>query len=218
MTNFESRGKKPYEDHVQTAKMLGLLGNATLPPGWFETNMSYDPIKLASATSYTIIALLGLQIFLYSKRDKLLRFKNKWSKLFVNNELIQPTVTVAVPSDVNENVGTKNKRFLEHKSLIFGAGQTLVVTGISVAFFLPIAVVRHMARKNLESINSGNGRVWIYIGKVTVPTCYQLVFPLFVILNNDKMRKSLLRDFKENMGWKNILSFSNFVQKNNFFL
>ena len=213
LTHFNYRGKKPNEAQAQIALLLGFRGNDTLPQDWFELNMRNDPIKHASTISYTIIALLGLQIFLYSKIDKILRFKNKWGLTFFNNEI---TTLVTVPPNVAKNVNTDNNKFLEHKSLIFGAGQTLIVTGISLAFFVPIAVVRHIARNNLDSINTRNGRMWVYISKVTLPTCYQLVFPLFIILNNPKMRKSLLRDFKETLFWKNMLSLYNFVQNKYF--
>ena len=192
------------------AQMLGFVGNVTLASGWFETNMRNDPIKLFSTTSYIIIALLGLQIFIYSNMDKLRRFKEKWFK-----KDLAPT-SFTMPANGDTAGQRNNEKFFEGKNLILGAGSTLIVTGISVAFFVPIAVVRYIARNNLDNINIGNGRTWVYISKVTVPTCYQLVFPLFVILNNAKMRKSLLRDFKESSVWKNIFwFFSNFAGKNN---
>ena len=188
--------------------MLGFTGNATLPPGWFESNMRYDPVKLFSLMSYTIIALSSLNIFFYTNMGKLPKLKNKWLSMFSNN--VTSTQVTAPPEDEK---ATDTEKIKKSKSLILGAGQTLIVTGITFALFVPLAAVRYISRHNLEAINSGNGRAWVYISRVAFPTIYQLVFPLFIILKNVKMRQSLFRNFKESFFWKIILNFLNLAKK-----
>ncbi len=55
-----------------------------------------------------------------------------------------------------------------------------------------------------DEINNGSGTFWVYVSKVTMPMCYQMFFPLFLILNNAKMRSSLFRDVKETSIWMKI--------------
>ena len=141
--------------------------------------------------------------------DKLSKLKNKWFNRFSNH--VTTTQVVAPPPD--EEKGTDKEKVIKSKSLILGAGQTLIVTGISFALFVPLAAVRYISRHNLEAINTGNGRAWVYISRVAFPTIYQLVFPLFIILKNVKMRQSLFRNFKDTFFWKIMLNFSNLAKK-----
>ncbi len=191
---FIFRGKTPHQDLHETVRQFGYVGNMTFSSDWFQKNMQSDPVKLFSTTSYIVMIALMLPIVIYSKLEKIPKWKNKFRNC----------CCVFFYSKNNGNETAANDPIFESKNLIFGTGQTLVIILISIAFFVPIAIVRRIAREDLKEINTKNGKLWIYIGRVTVPTCYQLVFPLFLMINNSKMRRSLWRDLKESTIWMKI--------------
>lgn len=60
-----------------------------------------------------------------------------------------------------------------------------------------MVVLRRISREDLDYINFGSGRAWVYVSKIAIPLSYQFLFPLFIIASNRRMRTSLARDFKE---------------------
>ena len=183
-------------------RQFGYLGNVTFSSDWFAKSMQSDPVKLFSTTSYFIMIILTMQTVFYSKLEKIQKLKNKFRNCC--------SFSGAIITGNETNPNLPNVKMLESKDLIFGAGQSLIIVLISIAFFVPVAIVRRIARDDYEGvngvndfkgINSKNGKFWFYVSRVTLPTCYQFVFPLFLIANNSRMRKSLWRDLKESSVW-----------------
>jgi hypothetical protein len=152
--------------------------------------------------------VLTLQIYCYSKQEELLKLKQRFCKIFLNS--VSPFENNNSPEGkLTKTDSEEDNKFWENKSLIFGAGQSLIVILFCMSFSIPLAIVRSISRSDLNAINAGNGRTWVYISKITFPTSYQFLFPLFVIVGNAKMITSLKRDFKESSLWIKLTSIGN---------
>ena len=66
----------------------------------------------------------------------------------------------------------------------------MVVVLLIMLLFLPTVVAKFLARNNIDSINSGTGRILFHLGRITLPVLNYLVLPFVVISGNPKMRQS----------------------------
>ena len=193
------RGKTPSEDIEEMAKSLGLPGNVTLDPNWFQRSMLMDPLKWYFLVSYGVLIIVTLQILTYSNWDKLIVIKQKLGGIIKAGPVLPPaadndnTMSTKYANDERKDEG----KFWERKTKIIGTGQSLILIGIGFTFLVPMAVVRRMSREHIEAINNGIGRFWIYVSKISIPLSYQLLFPLFIIAGNANMRASLIRGIRE---------------------
>ena len=74
------RGKTPSEDIEEMVKSLGLPGNVTLDPNWFQRSMQMDPLKWYFLVSYGVLIIVTLQILTYSNWDKLTIIRQSWER------------------------------------------------------------------------------------------------------------------------------------------
>jgi hypothetical protein len=190
------RGKQPRDIEEEVWLQLGFKGNVSLPQKWSQNNMTSDPIKRLTVALYFVLVILSLIMF-YSKKKKIIRWKRRLRNLIWPNN-VSPTISDE-PTSLSE-------KFTEKKSMIFGAGQMVLVIFLGMLFVFPITFARASARNSYEEINR-SGRVWIYLSKVSMPSFYYLVFPCFIILSNNQLRESLLRNFQESWLWMKVLSF-----------
>ena len=194
-----TRGKLPTEDLEEIAKELALPKNVTLDPSWYLQNMRNDPLKWNFVVSYGVLVIVTLHIIIYSRGEQLSALKQKLTRVF-RTETVSP-----IPPGDEANVGQakegkeakEESKFWGDKSMIVSAGQTLILVSIGLAFTVPIAIVRRISREDLDAINNGAGRMWIYISKISAPFSYQFLYPVFIILGNAKMRSSLARVIRE---------------------
>ena len=91
---------------------------------------------------------------------------------------------------------SSNIKFNETKSLMIGTGQTLVMIVFALTCLLPAWKARTIARKDIKDINSGSGRLMVYVGRMAMQGFVNFVIP-FLFLVNSKMRKTLLREAKD---------------------
>ena len=90
-------------------------------------------------------------------------------------------------------------KFHETKSLILGTGQTLVLIILASVCLIPASWARTIAKNNIQDINSGNGRLMVYAGRIALVTFVNYVFPFLFFFNNTKMRKTLIREAKTDL-------------------
>ena len=92
---------------------------------------------------------------------------------------------------------TTNSRFEESRNFIVGAGGNLILIVLAIVLLFPSHKSKMIASYSMEAINFGNGRLWIYISRISVPLLAYCLFPMIIIANNSKMRASLKREVME---------------------
>ena len=92
---------------------------------------------------------------------------------------------------------TTNTKIFEKKSLLIGAGHITLFALSALCFLLPAFVVKGVSKRNIQVLNTNQGRIWVYLAQISLRFFYLNVFPSIVILGNSKMKRSLLRDIKE---------------------
>jgi len=189
----------PTEDLQTVMKNLALPRNRTLDSTWYLHNMRLDPVKWYGGSSYILMIIVTVQILLYTYKAELIKVKQELVQVCKAN-VVAPA---PIENDANVNLALERRetkseiKFMEKKSMIVSNGQTLILICMGFTFTVPMMVVRKISREQLGTINFGTGKAWVYINRIAVPTSYQLLFPLLIIVSNVKMRKCLLRCIKE---------------------
>jgi hypothetical protein len=101
------------------------------------------------------------------------------------------------------NIGEKYLNYQETKNFVIGAGSTFIAVTMITLFMVPVYMSRMYLREDESAINFGMGRIWTYIGRMTMPVLSFLILPSVIIVNNHKMRTVLIRELEDT-----IVSFS----------
>jgi len=104
---------------------------------------------------------------------------------------------INIPGPATQVPMTTHSRFEESKNFIVGAGGTLVVIALGIVLIFPSHKSKSIASDNMDAINFGEGRLWIYISRISVSLLCYCLLPMVIIANNAKMRATLKREFLE---------------------
>jgi hypothetical protein len=130
--------------------------------------------------------VITLKIFVYSKKEF---FKKLWNK--------KETQTIAIiynkSADIESN---KFDGFLKTKNALIGASGSFAAILLILILLVPSHISKSFAKNNADDINYGQGRVWTYVSRITLPILSYCVLPFVVITVNRKMRKTLVREIK----------------------
>jgi hypothetical protein len=110
---------------------------------------------------------------------------------FANNQVED------VPIETQAQIPESGSKFEQAKSMIFGEGPALVANMLTMGTLVILSVVKDWSTRNFQSANHDSGRIMIFTAKNLLPAIIYFLFPLLVILNNKKMKKSLFKDLKE---------------------
>lgn len=189
----------PTEDLQRVVKKLALPRNRSLDSTWYLHNMRLDPVKWYGGVSYILMIIVTVHILLYTYKTELIKLKQEMVKVCKARAVVPTTGENAINvNPASERRETKSEiMFLEKKSMIVSNGQTLILICMGFAFTVPMMIVRKISREQLGTINYGAGKAWVYMNRIAVPTSYQFLFPLLIIISNVKMRSCLLRGIKE---------------------
>ena len=157
-----------------------------------------DPLEYYSFASLTIIVCCSFQTWCYSHNYNLV----KSYKAIKNAVKCKKIETATLPNSNPEtptiyNPTSTNTKFVEKKSLLIGAGHITLFALSALCFLLPPFVVKGIAKKNIQILNTNRGRIWVYLTQISLRFFYLNVFPSIVILSNSKMKKSIFRDIKD---------------------
>ena len=89
------------------------------------------------------------------------------------------------------------EKISETKSKIIGNGQNLLLVVLCFASLIPMVIGKSLAIQNIDNVNYGICRACLYIGKIFLSVCTTVICPALIIANNSKMRKTIIKEFKE---------------------
>ena len=191
----------PSEDLVEVAKDLGLPRNTTLDSNWYLRGMKQDPLRWYLMVSYGVLITVTLHSLFYTHKADLKAFKEEVVRSIQSKVVMPTTTSMDVSSSSSLEMPTceinTDGKFWEKKSTIVTAGQILVLICMGLTMLIPMSIVRKITMAHFDAINHGAGRNWVYISRVAVPMSHQFLFPLFILINNSRMRSGLVRNIKE---------------------
>jgi len=171
-------GKQPKDNIMDSfLKMKKIMKTDDSPPT-FNSMISTDLMNNFTRTLLIILALIGIQTWIYSKRDF---FKTIRSR--IRQKEISPI------QKVDNMEGAKN--------VILGASGTLAIIAVIILLNAPATKVRSIAKIDPGMMNHGSGRLWNYASRFSLPILNYFLLPIIIIGSNSKMRKTLKREIKD---------------------
>jgi hypothetical protein len=186
-------GKKP---RTMPNYLINKSGNSSIASRQFESGSGTDPAIMFTNILFVVLILSAFQIWWYSHKDFLWR---KIKNVFNLEQICFQSKVGIDGSDSNNKlkITLSEEKFQESKSQIVGTGQTLLLLCLTLSILTSTQIMKTIVKKNIGSINTGPIRTWAYIGRMTLPTFVFIVGPVAILWHNDKMRNSIIRDFKE---------------------
>jgi len=94
---------------------------------------------------------------------------------------------------------SSNYKFEETKNEIVGTKQLVLAGIVCLLLLFPHVYVRSVFKGDAGDLNRGLAKIMYYLGKMTMPLIAFFNVPLAIVLNNGKMRRSLLREVKNQL-------------------
>jgi hypothetical protein len=178
-------GRSPDENIKEAFKYLGLnTNNKTDNYYSFGDLILQDPLGVTSKILLLIQIIMTLCSWIYS--NYIIRPSSS-NNIAINN----------INGPASHAPLTTNSRFEESRNYIVGAGGNLILIVLATVLIFPSHKSKLIASNNMEAINFGNGRLWIYISRISVPLLAYCLLPMVVITNNAQMRATLKRELME---------------------
>jgi hypothetical protein len=178
-------GRSLEENIKETFKYLGLnTNNKTDNYYSFGDLILQDPLGVTSKIFLLIQIIMTLCSWIYSNYITLSSSSDNIEINNINGSVLQFPLTT-------------NTIFEESKNLIIGAGGNLILILLAIVLIYPSHKSKMIASNNMEAINFGDGRLWIYISRISVPLLAYCLLPMVVITNNAQMRATLKRELME---------------------
>ena len=151
-----------------------------------------DPIDIFSNSMFFLMLIVTFKMWLYSNKMLLFQtlhnisdfFELKKVKDFCHDKIILNTNEVTVASKLSKN-------------MIIQVGAYLAMTLIAFVTLVWVYSGKESGIRNYNNINHGIGRIWIYAGKMALPTIVLIVFPILVISNNKKMLVAIKKRIRQ---------------------
>lgn len=101
---------------------------------------------------------------------------------------------------------SNNHKFEETKNEIIGTVQVLIATAFCLIVLIPYSYARAIVKVNADDLNHGIGKSLFYIGRMTMPLVAYFNIPLLIIFNNHKMRRTLVRELRNQFSFSSKIS------------
>jgi len=150
-----------------------------------------SPMSIINTVIWISMVFVTLRIWLYSQKDKFSNLMNRFRNW--NITLLMDTLS---NSQTCQNSGS-NIVQTTMSSLIGSAGSLAAVMTL-ILLMLPARMARDIFIHNVEDINHGNGRTWIYISRISRLLYYYCLLPTVLICSNTNMRLSVWDNIKKN--------------------
>ena len=188
-------GNKHSMNIQNTLAYLQTHGNINFRQIWIKNLLGQDPLD------YLTFSLLALLVVV-----SIFTWINKHSKKL---EYIFKNIYPKKKSTQTGNVGdialvTQTSTQGQSKLFDLEAGQIIASIIIGTICIYPSVMVKRIVNENENNLNSGAGRVWVYISQICLVFFFFNVFPAQIILSNPRMMKSILREFKGSIIGKRI--------------
>ena len=183
--NFHYCTGRNHIKSIQSAfQQLESSGNIC-PKSFCVKNLSIPgPLDYFTYIALTSLVLVSFLFWIDNHKHKL---KVIWKKCISSSSPDSPT----------NNQMSSNKFDEQAKLFDLKAGQTIRILFIALLCSFPTMIARAFAHRHENNINSGPGRVWVYVTQISIVFFFFNFFPANIILSNPKMMKSLKTDFKE---------------------
>ena len=79
----------------------------------------------------------------------------------------------------------------QFREAVFGAGWSLAVFIAMVLLLVPAFIARNYAPNNPDLINSGPGKVWTYVARITISINSFCMLPILTMVNSPNMRRMI---------------------------
>jgi hypothetical protein len=143
-----------------------------------------------------IIICCSFQTWCYDKKSVILQAMKTLKDIAKCKKTASTNNIPSMATIYNLPASETNSKFFEKKSLLIGAGQITLFALLTIAFLLPYYIVRRVAKQNVLLLNSGTGRIWVFLSQISLRFFYLNFFPAMVILSNSKMKRTIWRAIK----------------------
>ena len=80
---------------------------------------------------------------------------------------------------------------------MLGAGGSLILIFMIVSLIIPLFVASEYAKDDPQSINSGAGKAWMYMSRITLAILSFCIVPITILAINPNLRKFSVQKMKE---------------------
>lgn len=175
-------GKTPISNILSTFSQMNKFVKSNELPPTYRRMIAKDPVNVLTQFAFIMLIIICIQIWVYSKKHYLI---NIWKYL----------TRIGSPNQVS-NIASNNSKE-DTKNVILGASGTLALTVLIILIYIPASISRYIAHIDPDRINSGSGRLWNYTSRFSIPIIHYCILPIITIGSNSKMRKTLMREFKD---------------------
>jgi hypothetical protein len=181
-------GRNPKDNILARFYELKWFTLSNKSPLTLEEVMKGDPLHLLTLVLFLVLFLVCLQTLIYCHKDSLIIC---WKVLTRADK--NPTSDPAIA----EAQKITNYNFEETKNVIIGSSGTFLTAVLVVVLLTPAAISKSILIEDPNKINSGSGRLWSYLSRISMPILSYCVLPIIIIGSNSKMRKTLLREIQD---------------------
>ena len=143
-----------------------------------------------------IIICCSFQTWCYDKKSVILQAMTTLKDIAKCKKTASTNNIPSIATIYNPPPAETNSKFFEKKSLLIGAGHMTLFALSALGFLLPANTVKRVARQNADLLNSGLGRICVFLSQLSLRLFYLNVFPAIIILSHSKMKRTLWRVFK----------------------
>lgn len=162
----------------------------------FDQVADVDPLNWYFKTLFFILLFLTGRVWLFSKRNVLLKLYNKVIRRTTVTPVIMQMQNIEAVDNPTTTMPDKYNFVQKTNTNIIGATGSLVAVMLTIILLMPSVISKSYARDNIESINYGHGRALMYLSKTCIPLLLDSVLPSVLILGSQKMRDSIWKELK----------------------
>ena len=145
-----------------------------------------DPLGYFTYIALSLLALVSFLTWIDNHKHRLKIIWKTWTHCKSSSSPESPA---------NQVPG--NKLDAQVKFFDLAGGKIILIVCIAWICIIPHLIARAFAHFNANNVNSGPGRVSVYVSQISLVFFFFNFFPAVIIVSNPKMMKSLTRDFKE---------------------
>jgi len=149
-----------------------------------------DPLFYYLKFMFIILVFLTGRVWLFSKKDEIVKL---WNSL-ITRKPVAPQVVIF------DNMTSGQNNSIQKTKTIIGETGSLVAVILTMILLVPSVISKSYATDDINSLNHGYGRTWMYISKMSMPILFDCVLPLVLIVGSPKMRKSIWKGIQQLVG------------------
>ena len=175
--------------NVQNARaQLINHGNFTPQYVWIKDNLKSDPLGSLTYTLLFISIFISVLTWISKRSIKIKKFMKNMCQYKKAN-------TIGHPADIHFD--TEYSFDEQSTNFDLEAGQIIAMIILAAICIYPMLMVVKLANENENNLNSGVGKIMVYVSQISLVIFIYNIFPAQIIFNNPRMLKTILREFKD---------------------